>query len=133
MISKVSSSLTSQEAGQAASTIAQNDSNNATYECDIWCNMTKATVGANSSVYRYNGDGLCVRKDVSSAEFTDIILYLYQGGKAILETDSAGVQKSSNLHGNNDLISKTTSGIVTYFKYNGRCDVTTLTGADGTT
>lgn len=123
MLSKATSSLTN----------PGEDQSKATYEYDDNCNMTKATVGTNSTVYLYNADNLCVRKEITSAGSTDITQYLYQGNKVILEADGTGEQKNFKLYGNDDLISNATSGKVTYFQYNGHCDVTLLTGEDGTT
>ena len=75
--------------------------------------------------YGYNGEGKRILKTSNGKT----VIYLYE---VILEVDGDGVQKARSVNGINQ-ISRTISGEVLYYLYNGHADVTQLTNILGMT
>jgi RHS repeat-associated protein len=103
------------------------DSTMVFYKYDALNQLTEIITGDKIEKYMYNGDGYRVVKNDNE----QIINYLYEYDKVILETDSAGNQLARNVYGTN-LISRTSNLDNLYYMYNGHADVTSLITADGT-
>ena len=99
------------------------------YRYDALNQMIGTTTSAGLEItYGYNGEGLRVLKTSNGKT----VRYLYEGDKVILEVDGNGVEKARSVNGINQ-ISRTISGEVLYYLYNGHGDVTKLTNALGDT
>ena len=72
----------------------------ATYEYDVWNQMTKAVTGEGTTTNKYNGEGYRVEKNASGV----VTRYLYEADKVILETDGKGKETARNVYGTNSVV-----------------------------
>jgi len=98
----------------------------AVYEYDNRNNMIKAVSGSDTTLSKYNGDGLRVEKKVNG----NACHYAYEYDKIVLEVDGSNTQTARNIYGLS--LVKRTAGAESYsYLYNGHGDVTALLNSSG--
>jgi len=98
----------------------------AVYEYDNRNNMIKAVSGSDTTLLKYNGDGLRVEKKVNG----NACHYAYEYDKIVLEVNASNSQTARNIYGLN--LVKRTAGSDSYsYLYNGHGDVTALLNSGG--
>ena len=98
----------------------------AVYEYDNRNNMVKAVSGSDTTLSKYNGDGLRVEKKVNG----NACHYAYEYDKIVLEVDGSNTQTARNIYGLS--LVKRTAGAESYsYLYNGHGDVTALLNSSG--
>ena len=98
----------------------------AVYEYSAFNQLIRVRTGGGIATYTYNGEGLRVRREVNG----NVLHYLYDYGKIVLEVDGNGVEVARNVYGTN-LISRTVDGEKYTYLYNGMADVVALIDASG--
>lgn len=96
------------------------------YAYDNRNNLIKVKQGANTTLSKYNGDGLRVEKIVNGKTYQ----YLYEYDKIILEVDQNGGETARNIYGLN-LLKRSAEGESFMYMYNGHGDVTALLNQSG--
>ncbi len=111
----------------------------ASYEYNVWNQLSKATTGEGTSNYKYNGEGYRTEKTENGKTTRS----LYEADKVILETDANGKEIARNIYGTNLITRIVTEGSSTQddgstqktsynYMYNGHGDVTALLTQEGT-
>ncbi|MCZ8518602.1 MULTISPECIES: S8 family serine peptidase [Paenibacillus] len=98
----------------------------ASYEYDVWNQMSKSSAGEHIVTYEYNAEGYRVEK-VDNGVATK---FVYDQAKVILELDEQGKQTARNVQGNN-LLMRQVDDESAYVLYNGHHDVTALVDSNG--
>ncbi|MBP2000771.1 RHS repeat-associated protein [Paenibacillus shirakamiensis] len=101
-------------------------SGTASYEYDVWDQLTKSSSAGGTVTYEYNGEGLRTKKTSNGT----VNQYVYEYDKVVLETDGSGKQTAFNLYGTNLLTRKVGTDKYSYL-YNGHADVTALVNDSG--
>ncbi len=135
-ISKALSTVAYTAAGDTesvgVSSMGNSVDSSAVYEYDNFNQLTSISTGTNTLTMAYNGDGLRVEKDATTAGATTTTKFAYEYDKVVLELDGSGNQTAYNVYGNDTLLSRTVGGQTLYYIYNGHGDITGLTDSSGT-
>jgi len=103
------------------------DDDTAIYAYDKRNNLIKAVVGENTTLSKFNGDGLRVERTVNGRT----LRYLLKYDRIILEVNAEGAQTARNIFGLN-LIQRQADNDTFLYMFNGRGDVTALLNPNGT-
>jgi len=99
----------------------------AIYAYDNRNNLIKAVVGENTTLSKFNGDGLRVERAVNGRT----LRYLLKYDRIILEVNAEGAETARNIFGIN-LIQRSADADTFLYLFNGRGDVTALVNPNGT-
>ena len=96
------------------------------YSYDEFNQLITVDTSEQFALYTYDGEGKRIEKNVSG----EIVRYIYEEDKIVLETDEEGNQVARNVYGTN-LISRTSAGKTAFYFYNGHGDVVSLLDETG--